>query len=236
MRINHSRWTSVAACSLVLVGLAAERSWAQSTSGVTRTLASVDEALNSPAGTVQDAPAQNPPDSQHDMSAAAGLGELRIRGFNDINFRAFQDGHAPNTFTIGQLDLFLSSRLTSVVNVIGEVVVEAGDDNAIGVDLERMLLQYAPNDRFSIGAGRYHTAIGYYNATYHHGNWFQTAIGRPFIFRFEDDGGILPVHGVGITVQGQIPSGRAGLKYVAEIGNGRRSRTPSDEAVQNVAD
>src|SRR5262249_25871762 len=64
----------------------------------------------------------------------------------------------------------------------------------------------------------------------------QTAIGRPFIFRFEDDGGILPVHGVGLTAQGRIPSGSLGLGYIAEVSNGRRSRSPSDEAVQNVVD
>ena len=120
--------------------------------------------------------------------------------------------------------------------MIGEVVIEAGEDNSIAVDPERLLLQYSPSDMFSISAGRFHTSIGYYNAAFHHGNWFQTAVGRPFVFRFEDDGGILPVHGVGVSAQGQIPSGRAGLRYVAEVSNGRRSRSPGDEPVQMAAD
>lgn len=193
-------------------------------------------ALNNQAGWAQSEPAAQPPDTPHDMTSAAGLGALQIRGFNDIDYRAFQAGSTPNTFTLGQLDLFLSSRLSPEFNVIGELVVEAEEDNTIGVDLERMLVQYSPNDLFTISAGRYHTAIGFYNASYHHGNWFQTAIGRPFIFRFEDDGGILPVHGVGITVQGQIPSGSLGLRYVAEVSNGRRTSSPDEEAVQSVAD
>jgi hypothetical protein len=84
--------------------------------------------------------------------------------------------------------------------------------------------------------GRYHTAIGYYNTAYHHSTWMQTTVDRPFLFAFEDEGGILPVHNVGLTATGRIPSAGLGLHYVAEIGNGRTSRSPLDEAVQNVQD
>ncbi len=171
-----------------------------------------------------------------DVIAPAGLGALQIRGFSDLDFHAAQAGDQPNTFSLGQLDLFLSSRLGTDFSTVGEVVFEAGENNAIGIDVERILLQYSPSDMFNVAAGRYHTGIGYYNAAYHHGNWFQTAIGRPFIFRFEDDGGILPVHGVGLTAQGRIPSGGAGLRYLAEISNGRGTRLPGDEPVQNVVD
>lgn len=233
MRIVQSG--CLVACAVALFGLTADVSWAQSPAGsIQPPVGAADKAVS--AQNAAQSTAQDPADMQHDMGASAGLGALQIRGFNDLNFISFQDGQRPNAFTIGQLDLFLSSRLNPQVNVIGELVIEAGDDNVVGVDLERMLLQYSPNDMLSIGAGRYHTAIGYYNATYHHGNWFQSAIGRPFIFRFEDEGGILPVHGVGLTAQGEIPSGRGGLRYLAEVSNGRTSRSPNEEAVQTVGD
>lgn len=83
--------------------------------------------------------------------------------------------------------------------MLSELTFESGDDNNIGVDLERALLIYSPNDRLQLGVGRAHTSIGYYNTAYHHGNWFETAAVRPFLFRYEDDGGILPVHNVGLT-------------------------------------
>jgi hypothetical protein len=86
-----------------------------------------------------------------------------------------------------------------------------------------------------LSVGRGHTAIGYYNTAYHHSTWMQTTTARPFLFEFEDRGGILPVHIVGATANGRVPSGRVGLHYVAEIGNGRESRLPlSSEPVQNV--
>jgi hypothetical protein len=97
-----------------------------------------------------------------------------------------------------------------------------------------MLLTYSFNDYLNVSVGRYHTAIGYYNTAYHHSTWFQTATGRPFLFAFEDQGGILPIHNVGASITGKIPSGSLGLHYVAEIGNGRAYRT--SEPVQNTVD
>jgi hypothetical protein len=193
-----------------------------------------------PAAQESGAPPQNPGEKsdkgdKHDMDTPAGTPTMQIRGFTDISYRTVSGEDTPSSFALGQFDMFFSSRLADDINFVSEVVFEANDANAVGVDVERMLLQFSPRDYFNIAAGRYHTAIGYYNVTYHHGNWFQTAIGRPIIFRFEDEDGILPVHGVGVTVHGRIPSGRAGLGYTAEIGNGRRWRT-GEEAVQNVAD
>jgi hypothetical protein len=55
------------------------------------------------------------------------------------------------------------------------------------------------------------------------------------MFSDEDNGGILPVHQVGVTVQGEIPSGSLGLHYIGEIANGR-AFSMSNAEVQNFAD
>ena len=172
---------------------------------------------------------------------------LRIRGFGDINFHGDTQKGDTTSFTLGQLNLFVTSDISEKFKFLGEIVFEGGPDNiygetrgennAFGVDVERMVLQYSYNDYFNVSVGRYHTAIGYYNTAYHHSTWFQTTTGRPFLFQFEDRGGILPVHTVGASLSGLIPSGRLGLHYVAEIGNGRASRAPFlEEPVQNVID
>jgi hypothetical protein len=172
---------------------------------------------------------------------------LRIRGFGDINFHGDNQKGDTTSFTLGQLNLFVTSDISEKFKFLGEIVFEGGPDNiygvtrgennTFGVDVERLLLQYSYNDYFNVSVGRYHTAIGYYNTAYHHSTWFQTTTGRPFLFQFEDRGGILPVHTVGASVSGLIPSGALGLHYVAEVGNGRASRAPfSEEPVQNVVD
>jgi hypothetical protein len=171
---------------------------------------------------------------------------MRIRGFGDVTLHgsdqktAIQNPtplNASNTsFSMGQLNLFITSDISDKFSYLSEIVFEAGEDNVFGVDVERMLLQYSQSDYLKIAIGRYHTAIGYYNTAYHHSTWLQTATGRPFLFQFEDSGGILPIHNVGVSVSGLIPSGPLGLHYVAEVGNGRASRSPASEPVQNVVD
>jgi hypothetical protein len=166
-------------------------------------------------------------------SIPTGVPSLKIRGFSNILWSGSDQKGTTNSFALGQTDLFITSVLSRRIDMLSEVVFEADTSNNMGVDLERLLLRYSFNDYFKVSAGRYHTAIGFYNTAYHHSTWMQTAIDRPFIFQFEDDGGILPIHNVGLSATGIIPSGNLGLHYVAEIGNGRASRTPTAEAVQN---
>ena len=160
---------------------------------------------------------------------------LRIRGFSDITFHGNDHIHDspqcqaytcfPSSFTLGQVNLFITSDLSERFKFLSEIVFESDENNNFGVDVERVLLQYSQSDYLNISAGRYHTAIGYYNTAYHHSTWFQTTTGRPFLFEFEDKGGPLPIHNVGVSISGRIPSGALGLHYVAEVGNGRASRS-----------
>jgi hypothetical protein len=174
---------------------------------------------------------------------------LRIRGFGDVSLHGDNQKGDTTSFSLGELDLFTTSDISEKFKFLSEIVFEGGPSSIYGVprsqpgqnnfevDLERYLIQYSYNDYLNISAGRLHTAIGYYNTAYHHSTWLQTTTGRPFLFEFEDEGGILPIHMVGVSASGQIPSGSLGLHYVAEMGNGRASRTPlTEEPVQNVTD
>ncbi|PYT29727.1 MAG: hypothetical protein DMG57_10615 [Acidobacteria bacterium] len=198
------------------------------------------QAVSAPATAAQPAPEPARPAPSQTMPDAmpgpsAGFAGMQFRGFSDVQYHASDLRGETHSFSLGQFNLFITSRLSDRLSVLAEAVVEADDHNAVGIDLERLLLQYTPSDYFNVSFGRYHTDIGWYNTAYHHSTWLQTATGRPFLFEFEDRGGILPVHNVGISVNGRIPSGKLGLRYVAEIGNGRAS--PSrPEGVQNVHD
>jgi hypothetical protein len=161
---------------------------------------------------------------------------MQIRGFGDMTFHGSDLRGTHTTFGLGQLNLFVTSDISEKFRLLSEIVFEADSTNNFGVDIERLLLQYSHNDYFNFAVGRYHTDIGFYNTAYHHSAWLQTAVARPFLFQFEDSGGILPIHNVGASVYGQIPSGRLGLHYVAEVGNGRASHSPLAEAVQNIID
>jgi hypothetical protein len=196
-----------------------------------------------PAEDAEPAQSENAMNERMDVSKTL----LRIRGFGDVSLHGDTQKGDTTSFSMGQLDLFVTSDVSDKFKFLSEIVFEGGPDNIYGnkvgesnlftVDVERYQLQYSHNDYFNISAGRGHTAIGYYNTAYHHSTWLQTTTGRPLLFDFEDRGGILPIHMVGASASGLIPSGSLGLHYVAEVGNGRASRTPLDEeSVQNEVD
>lgn len=184
-----------------------------------------------------------PEEHEHTIRMPGGGPELKIRGFADFNLD-FGTAANPlifpldvpkvhNTFQFGEFDLFLSSRLSQKVSFVSEIVYGSDATNVWGLDIERLQVSYKVNPYFQVSGGRYHTSIGYYNTAFHHGTWFQTATGRPFMYYFEDSGGILPVHGVGVSATGLVPGTESlGLHWVAEVSNGRSSEADV-QPVQN---
>src|ERR1700751_322806 len=85
---------------------------------------------------------------------------LRIRGFADIDLHGDNRKGDTTSFTLGQLNLFVTSDISEKFKFLSEIVFEAGPDNIYGVqqgnqnvftvDLERYLLQYSQNDYFNI--------------------------------------------------------------------------------------
>jgi hypothetical protein len=212
-------------------------------------VASMTAAQQNAATQVLDTPmasSTNPNSSQAKTQTAAthdnhvdlpgGTPRMQIQGFAEVNFRASNEKGKTSSFSLGQLDLFITSRLSEKFSVLSELILEAGEDNAFTFEIHRLLLKYSLNDYLNLSAGRYHTSIGYYNTAYHHGSWFQTTVNRPFLFQFESKGGILPLHNVGFTATGRIPSAPLGLRYVAEIGNGRAASSPLVRPVQTAVD
>lgn len=183
------------------------------------------------APTAPRASAQTPDDhqEQHDPPAAPAL-ELFVRAFGSVEWGATQLPSRPNSFALGQFALFVTSTVSDRVSVLAEIVMEAsGANTRVVTDLERLQLTFRLNDHLSVSAGRYHTGIGFYNAAFHHGSYFETPIGRPRVFAFEDEGGVLPVHEVGVSARGLVPKTGAALHYLAEIGNGRTWDTSAAE-------
>jgi len=192
----------------------------------------------------QATPAPPPPPEPPPASSAGGHsmdvpGELhmRIQGFAHTGVTGSSGQGSTTSFFLGNFDLFITSQLSEKFRLLSELTFEPGEgSNDMGVDLERMLLLYTPNEHLQLSFGRSHTNIGYYNTAFHHGNWFETTTERPLLFRFEDDGGPLPTHNVGLSATGLIYGGKLGLHYVADLGNGRPARHPEFSTVQNAFD
>jgi hypothetical protein len=124
-------------------------------------------------------------------------------------------------FTLGMFDLYFVSKLSEEFSFLGEVVFETSESGEPVIDVERVIIKYARSDLFKVALGRTHTALGYWNEAYHHGALLQPTVERPEVLKFEDDGGILPVHSVGIEVSGSFYSEDWWLSYVGNVANGR---------------
>jgi hypothetical protein len=158
--------------------------------------------------------------------------QTQIHWFSDIGFVVSDRTASTSSFGLGQLDLFLTSKLSDQWTVLSEIVFRANTDNRFVVTPERLLVQYEPTDRIQIAMGRYHSSVGYYNAVYHHGSWFETAASRPSMF----SAGFIPYHNVGVSSRTRVPSGPAGLEAIAEFGNGLASTSRTLEPTQSVVD
>lgn len=155
---------------------------------------------------------------------------IKIAGFGAASYKAtdatppeagllgFKNG-SNSGFAVGDVDLFLTSHLTSHSTVLSEVVFSENAEKEFEVDVERFLLKYDFNDYLKFSFGRYHTATSYYNSVFHHGQWLQTAADRPLIVEFSDHGGLIPSQAVGVSVTGKVPSGGLGLNYIFEYGS-----------------
>jgi hypothetical protein len=165
------------------------------------------------------APAPEPPPSVDIPTVNEVAPRLKFIVFGDVGAQG--STHLTDKFVFGSFELFMRARLSDRVSVLGEAKFIPGNDNTISPDVERLILQYRASDYFTASIGRYHTWVGYYNTAFHFAQFLQTTTDRPFLYTFDESGGVLPMQDIGVTLTGRIPSGKLGVNYVVEAGNGR---------------
>lgn len=188
-------------------------------------------------------PAESGSEEEKPRSALRGGGgmspKFSLHGFADATFIAedltFPDGDDGTEagFFLGEFDLYMVSQLSPKWSFLGELVFEFESDGETRADVERVFVKYAASDLFWTSVGRRHTPLGYWNETFHHGLFLQPTVQRPLVLRFEDKGGVLPIHAVGLEGGGRKFTGPWSLDYRGGIYNGRG---PSREVVQSFGD
>ncbi len=148
-----------------------------------------------------------------------------LHGFLDVGW-ARHSGPNPqgtaNGHRLGVLDLYLTPQLGGGVRSLIELAFEYGEDGTLAIDAERLQIGYEVSDNMVLWAGRFHTPYGYWNTAFHHGAQIQTSITRPKLIAFEDQGGILPSHSVGLWATGKLASGAGRVSYDLYLANGNR--------------
>lgn len=148
--------------------------------------------------------------------------ELPLSIYGDVGL-AYQhdDGNDALSFSVARLNLFYSGSWKKL-SYLAEVLFEAATDNGFVLDVERVQVTYAFADWLRVSVGRFHTAIGYYNDAHHHGYYFVLPAVRPSAVDFEDAGGLIPGHSIGLHVDGRVRMGKyLALRYDGDVANGR---------------
>lgn len=141
--------------------------------------------------------------------------------FGDINYSTDSRERVSDTFSLGEIDLYSTAGYGGRLNFLFEMLIEFEEDET-ELDAERLWVGYTISDLLIIRAGKFHTALGYWNKTFHHGKHLFPTVDRPFFLRFEEDEGIIPAHIVGLELAGSADIGQLRAKYWLEVGNGPR--------------
>ena len=147
---------------------------------------------------------------------------LPIHGFMDVGFATNSWGTdaGPMGFYGGALSFYLAPHFGDRVKALAEPIFEVTPEGVVAADLERLQIAYTFSDAATLWAGRFHTPYGYWNTAFHHGAQIQTSVLRPRFLDFEDKGGILPAHMVGLWDTGKFKAGEGKLTYDVFAGNG----------------
>jgi hypothetical protein len=138
------------------------------------------------------------------------------------------EGDGRGAFSLGTFALLINGQLSQPLLATAEVAFDGTDKNEQAVTLERLHLRWQ-TPRFYVVGGRTHSDLGYWNTAFHHGAWLHLPIGRPRALLGEVNGGILPIHWIG--VEGGIVIAGA-LTLAGGVGNGR-GQTEEDIRISN---
>lgn len=147
-----------------------------------------------------------------------------LHGFADVGLTYSGRHQGDNTkrkgFSVGALDFYLTPQLGPRVKGLAELIFEVNNEGETMAELERLQIGYSFNDYLTLWGGRYHTPLGYWNTTFHHGKQIQTTILRPKFLDFEEDDGVLPVHMTGLWGSGTARFGDGKMNYDLYVANG----------------
>ncbi|MEZ0153359.1 MAG: hypothetical protein AB9Q22_00435 [Candidatus Reddybacter sp.] len=141
---------------------------------------------------------------------------LTVHGFGEARYY--------NETLSGKKDVVAGQQAFHVISSFSERITAFGEfsltfkESDTDTDVERLFIRYDFSDRLKLSLGRYHTPVGFWNASYHHGAWLQTTIDRPRVMKFGSQ--ILPIHFEGVLAEGNLPVANINLAYRAGVGTG----------------
>jgi hypothetical protein len=164
-----------------------------------------------------------------DRLVITSTSRIDLNFFGDVSLEQLKDQKA--ALAVGPLGFQVTAHLAEGLVGRTEFAMSFEDGDTV-VDVERAYLEYR-TEHWTLAAGRTHAELGYWNNAFHHGRWLQLTINRPHVLRFEDEGGMLQVHSVGVAATYGPGRGHSGLEIALGVGNGHG---PTLDRIQTESD
>lgn len=139
----------------------------------------------------------------------------QFRGFGHLEYAFITEPNQNSSFSIGENDFFVTSKLSNKISFLGEFVIRYNINSSTRFlpSIERSLIRFNYKGNHSLIVGKIHTPVNYWNDVYHHGRLFFPTINRPLSFSY-----FVPLHTLGIQLQGQN-LGKLNFGYDFVMGN-----------------
>jgi hypothetical protein len=138
------------------------------------------------------------------MTGQAGAGELQhellVFGSAEAADTPGADEDETNVDSVKVAADVLFSVQRNSFKAFGEYLVTNHE-----ADLERLQFGWEPSEHSVLWLGRFHQASSVWNHEHHHGQYLQTSVTRPAAEEWEDEGGIIPQHFLGVLWESSWP-------------------------------
>jgi len=141
-------------------------------------------------------------------------------------FSSFGTGSHPlsenNGFGNTGIDFVVLAELNDRLSMLSEVNLQLarGGTSDVGLDVERIYLDYRISNELNIQVGSFFTPIGFHNRTLYSRAWLMYSIQIPDFD--EEELGLVPNHSTGVHVYGNFPTvGDHSLNYAISVANAR---------------
>jgi len=159
--------------------------------------------------------------------------------FGDVSFRESAHDNDDPSFYLGSLVLHASQQIDDKTTGFVEYTIKSASSVSVGssASLERLWVKRSITPWLRIGAGQFHSSLGYWNQTHHHGKLTQDTVTRPFFIDLRSAKSIFPAHVLGLKASGtfNLSSGMGGsVSYDLTVANGSSINTNTSSNPQRL--
>jgi hypothetical protein len=149
------------------------------------------------------------------LSLASTLGAQEIILFPALSTTHSIGGSAPKTTDNSVAGSLFASHDFGSLRFLGEVLFSNKER-----EIERAQIGWKLSSESTLWLGRFHTPLGYWNTEYHHGAYLQATIAKPQIANYEDERGLLALHGMGVLLQAKHNVGEGSFLIESSLASG----------------